>query len=193
MASPERTRPAQQDAAGARLDALLAEFGGILRTTIRHLCRGSQGLQADEIEQEVRIRLWQSLQDERIVSSPASYLKRIAVTAVIDAVRRIKARREEPLPPAELQAERPPGRSPAVVTPLERVEAGETVTLVERALQRLQPPRERAVRLHLQGFGPLEIAQLQGWTEPKTRNLVYRGLTDLRRELRASGLDVEAQ
>ena len=33
----------------------------------------------------------------------------------------------------------------------------------------------------------MEIASLMGWTEPKTRNLLYRGLSDVRAELTAMG------
>lgn len=30
-----------------------------------------------------------------------------------------------------------------------------------------------------------------GWTEPKARNLIYRGLEDLRETLRAEGIEYE--
>ena len=36
-----------------------------------------------------------------------------------------------------------------------------------------------------------EIADLSGWTEPKARNLVYRGLSVVRAHLRAGGLEFE--
>jgi DNA-directed RNA polymerase specialized sigma24 family protein len=46
--------------------------------------------------------------------------------------------------------------------------------------------------LHLEGMTTQEIGNLLGWTEPKARNLVYRGLQDLREQLRAEGVDYEA-
>ena len=52
--------------------------------------------------------------------------------------------------------------------------------------------RQRAVRLHLEGMTTTEIGSLMEWTEPKARNLVYRGLADLREALRAEGIDYEA-
>jgi DNA-directed RNA polymerase specialized sigma24 family protein len=34
-----------------------------------------------------------------------------------------------------------------------------------------------------------EIGEILGWSEPKARNLVHRGLKDLRRELLVEGID----
>ena len=115
------------------------------------------------------------------------------MNAVIDAVRQVRSRREESLHPAEAGSEGQPQLAAAEPSPFEQVAGGETAELVERGLQRLEPSRGRAVRLYLQGFGSQEIADLSGWTEPKARNLLYRGLEDLRRELRANGLDLEAR
>jgi RNA polymerase sigma-70 factor (ECF subfamily) len=44
------------------------------------------------------------------------------------------------------------------------------------------------VRMHLAGYERHEIADLLGWTEPKTRNLLYRGLSDLRQILESWGI-----
>jgi RNA polymerase sigma-70 factor (ECF subfamily) len=49
--------------------------------------------------------------------------------------------------------------------------------------------RRITVGLYLQGMTTEEIGGLLGWSEAKARNLVYRGLKDLRRELRALGID----
>ena len=48
-----------------------------------------------------------------------------------------------------------------------------------------------AVELYLQGMSSHEIADLLDWSEPKARNLIYRGLNDLRKDLRAEGIDLE--
>jgi DNA-directed RNA polymerase specialized sigma24 family protein len=56
-------------------------------------------------------------------------------------------------------------------------------------MARLPDRRRTAVGLHLEGLTTQEIADLLGWSEPKARNLVYRGLNDVRQSLkgRASG------
>ena len=53
---------------------------------------------------------------------------------------------------------------------------------------RFPPPDGRPVRMHLAGYPREEIAKLMGWTEAKTRNLLYRGLADLRERLTAEGI-----
>jgi RNA polymerase sigma-70 factor (ECF subfamily) len=56
---------------------------------------------------------------------------------------------------------------------------------LERALSGLAPERRVAVRLHLDGKHLNDIAELLGWTSAKARNLLYRGLDDLKGRLEA--------
>ena len=63
----------------------------------------------------------------------------------------------------------------------------ETAEQVERAIQSIHASRRAVVRMHLMGHSREEIAQLLGWTEAKTRNLLYRGLADVRERLVAEG------
>jgi RNA polymerase sigma factor (sigma-70 family) len=117
------------------------------------------------------------------------------MTATLDAVRRIKAKREEQLRPVEDEYEdegaplalfSDPNRSP-------EAEAGrkQLAGKVQAALSRLSDNRRRAVGLYLEGMTSQEIATLLGWSEPKARNLLYRGLSDLRAQLRAEGIEYE--
>src|SRR5262245_37140997 len=81
----------------ARFNSILDEYGKFLRAAIAKLCPTDLGLQYNDIEQDARIRLWQALERGNEINNLTSYLYRIAATATIDAVRRIKARREEQL------------------------------------------------------------------------------------------------
>jgi len=181
--------------AESRLNAILDEYGAFLRRTIAHLCPKDLGIHFNDIEQDARLRLWRALQSEREIRDPASYLYRIAMTATLDAVRRIKAKREEQLRLVEDEYEdegapltlfSDPNRSP-------EAEAGrkQLAGKVRTALSRLSDNRRRAVGLYLEGMASQEIATLLGWSEPKARNLLYRGLCDLRARLRAEGIDYE--
>jgi RNA polymerase sigma-70 factor (ECF subfamily) len=42
--------------------------------------------------------------------------------------------------------------------------------------------------MHLSGYDRDDIARALGWSEGKTRNLLYRGLDDVRRRLAAMGI-----
>ena len=83
--------------AEVRFNAIVEEYGKYLRNVIGKLCPSDLGLQHTDIEQEARIRLWRALQSGREILDPASYIYRIVATTTIDAIRRVKARREEQL------------------------------------------------------------------------------------------------
>jgi RNA polymerase sigma-70 factor (ECF subfamily) len=180
----------------AKFNAIIEKFGDFLRNTIAQICPKDLGIHFDDIEQDARLRLWRALQDEREILNLASYIYRISVTATIDAIRRVKTRREDQLRLAEEGDEREKG---AVMflklnpneSPERVAERQIMVQKVEAALARLPADRRRTVGLYLEGMTSQEIADLLGWSEPKARNLVYRGLKDLRRELRAVGVEYE--
>jgi RNA polymerase sigma-70 factor (ECF subfamily) len=168
----------------SRLQLILAEYGGWLRRVLRKLCPSRRGIQVEDLEQEVAVRLWRSLRTGREIENLTSFLYRVAATATVDALRRVEARREEPLTPGD-EGE---GDGPAVLRAPEPDPevAARTAQLGRRlreALAELPDNRRRAVSFHLQGFTTQETADLLGWTEAKARNLTYRGLDDLRRRL----------
>ena len=68
------------------------------------------------------------------------------------------------------------------------LEGSELANRVARAIDEIPASRRPAVRMHLAGYPREEIARLMGWTEAKTRNLLYRGLADLRERLTAEGI-----
>lgn len=179
-------RPSDQ--VSTALDQVVGRFAERVRVIgIQH---GLQGSDVDDLVQEVRVRLWKALESgDRILAVPAAYVHRAATTAAIDLLRRRRARRETPV-----RLSRPSGLAllgegdPADVG----TEMGELQQQVGRAVEKLIPARRSVVRMYLAGYGREEIADLMGWTEPKTRNLLYRGLADLREELTAMGIGPEA-
>jgi RNA polymerase sigma-70 factor (ECF subfamily) len=171
-------------------ESVLAEFGALLRSLLRRSRPERYGIDLDDLEQEARIRLWKVLGRERKIDRPASYVYRVASSVMIDAVRRVRARREDAIDPSAEAVELPivsPAASPELA-----VRRAELSAAVARAVGALDPNRSRAVRLHLQGFTTTEIAGLLDWTEPKARNLVSRGMADLRQALAAEGIAVDS-
>ncbi len=181
--------------AEARFNTIVEEYSKLLRSAIVQACPRDLGIQTGDIEQEARLRIWQALLREREIENLASYLYRIAVTTTIDAIRRMKARREEQL---VLEEEAEDEASSGLSLPAhpdgspERVAQREQIaTKIRLALTRLQASRRRAVEFHLEGFTNLEITELLGWSEPKVRNLIHRGLKDLRSQLQTEGISLE--
>jgi RNA polymerase sigma-70 factor (ECF subfamily) len=176
-------------------NALIKEHGGILRATIIRLCPRDLGLQFDDIEQEARLRLWRGIASEREIRDPASYIYRIAVTVTIDAIRRSKTRREEQLEDDDNQEQfnRVHHATSASDSPDRVAERQQIIGRVEAVLAGFSEDRRRAVALYLQGLNTTEIGDTLLWSEPKARNLLYRGLKELRRQLRAEGIDYEIE
>ena len=167
------------------LETTLRRFGEELRRIARSFRLA--GDDVDELEQEVRLRLWKALRTgEKIGVAPASYVQQTARSAAIDLFRRRRARREEPIPDV-------PGREPMIAAGVENQLAGRDLAAsLDRALAELVTSRRGVVRMHLAGYPRQEIANLMGWSEAKTRNLLYRGLDDLRRQLATMGIGPEA-
>src|SRR5262249_2029804 len=179
--------------AEAQFNAIIDEYGRFLSQTIIRLCPKDMGLEFNDIEQEARLRLWNALQSESEIRNPASLLYRIAFTATLDALRRVKVKREEQLLLAGDEDEdgaaphafpSDPGPSPEL-----EAERRQLVVKVQSALSRLPDNRRRAVGLYLEGFNSREIADLLGWSEAKARNLIYRGRRDLRTQLCKEGIE----
>jgi len=190
--SDERSAEAVPDP----LEEILERYGSLLRGAIAKVCPKDLGLQFDDIEQEARLRIWRTLQAETEIEKPASYLYRVAVTATLDAIRRAVARREEQLWPTVSDtdsAEAPPMLVPAPATSSPETLAHHRLLLakVRETLARLSPRKRSAVGLHIRGFKPVEIGRLLGWSEPKARSLVYRGLNELKSLLAAEGIEYE--
>jgi RNA polymerase sigma-70 factor (ECF subfamily) len=162
------------------LDAALAGFTDLVRRVAwRHRLSDAD---VDEVMQEVRIRLWKASSggespSEQVFRSPASYVYRTAASAAIDLIRRRRsghARNTVSLEGEMHVADDAP-------TAQAELEGAELAEQVERAIESIPASRRAAVRMYLRGYSREDIADLMSWSEAKTRNLVYRGLDDLRR------------
>jgi RNA polymerase sigma factor (sigma-70 family) len=141
---------------------------------------GVDGVDVDLVLQETRVRLWRMAErGEDLAGIGPALVYRLAAGAAIDLLRRRDARREEP---AEALALLPAREA----HPLDRVALTEAL---HRCFSRLHMARRAVVGMHLHGAPKEEIAALLRWTEAKTRNLLYRGLDDLRGCLRAAGFE----
>ncbi len=169
----------------AAIDRLLERFGDVARRA--GSAHGLQGDEIDEVLQDVRIRIWHAGADHaKLETMTASYVYRAAVSAAVDMLRRRRARHEQPLDDGTGAAFDVP------VHPREEADqhaiADETQLAVAAALATMVPNRRAVVRMFLSGYSREEIGSLLGWSEAKARNLLYRGLDDLRHRLIAKGI-----
>jgi RNA polymerase sigma factor (sigma-70 family) len=165
----------------ALLDDIVRRFAGSIRATgARYRLPPSD---IGEAEQEVRIRLWRVCgTSENVARLSASYLQRVVTTSVLDLLRR--RRRSATHDPVEDLPLPAPGPGPDA-----DVEAASLGTVVRAGVESLGLARRTVVKLHLEGYRRDEIEALLNWSEAKTRNLLYRGLSDLREFLVARGIE----
>jgi len=176
--------PSLPDSLSIELEAQLGRYASRVRAAAaRYRLAGAE---VEEVIQEVRIRLWQALKDGgNVTQAPASYVYRTAVSAAIDLIRRRRARREVDLNPDGPSVEHVDRAArPGDVA----AEENELADIVNQEIATLPKDRALAVRLHLTGYPREEIASLLGWSEARTRHLIYRGLEQLRTRLTARGI-----
>jgi len=113
----------------------------------------------------------------------SSYLYKVAHSALVDEIRRVRRRRESDLDDEAV--------GPVAVTRQdpERLAASREIgRAVQDCLSRLSRERRLAVTLYLQGHSVPEASRVLDWPAKRTENMVYRGLADLRECLLAKGM-----
>lgn len=164
------------------LEATLRRLANMIRAVgARH---GLDDADLDLLMQDVRIRLWQAHPDsEEIGRLPTSYVYRTARTAAADLIRtrRRHQEREPALDVAPTSALAAPQTSDATAL------VADLGAAIGVALGKMVQARRVVVQFHLQGYDRDEMRALLGWSDDKLRNLLYRGLQDLRTHLTAMG------
>jgi RNA polymerase sigma factor (sigma-70 family) len=180
--------PDATDPISPALDAIVARFGRMLRHVARQ--RGVPEEELAEVIQNLRLRLWRAHPDGRAIAGlGAAYVYQTSISASLDVIRQRRAfggANRTSLTGMKHDPPAPHGASPAAA-----LEEAEDARTVAEAVRTLPEARRVPVRMHLSGYTRDEIARQLGWSEAKTRNLLYRGLEDLRTELRRRGLGPE--
>jgi RNA polymerase sigma-70 factor (ECF subfamily) len=169
----------------SRLESVIAEFAAMVRRVGRQYRLSEADL--DDMMQEVRIRLWRvgsGGDGEKNPPLSTSYVYRTSMTAAIDILRRRRARGGQHTVALDDVAE-PPSNLP---DPSRQVEETELAAQLTQAIEAITPSRRPVVRMYLAGYDREEVAAVLGWSEAKTRNLLYRGLADLRERLVEMGI-----
>ncbi|MEO7360423.1 MAG: sigma-70 family RNA polymerase sigma factor [Gemmatimonadaceae bacterium] len=166
----------------AEIEAALARLERMVRSAGARYGVGDDD--AGALMQDVRIRLWRAHTDsEEIARLPTSYIYRTAATAALDLVR--KRRRNEDREPSLDSA--PTAALVSRTSADHDALASDLGAAIMRELNTMVEARRVVVRMHLSGYEREEMISLLGWTDAKVRNLLYRGLQDLRERLTRAG------
>jgi RNA polymerase sigma-70 factor, ECF subfamily len=151
---------------------------------VRNVCPRWLTDQIDDLTQIATSRILQRLRDTAGTSVvlTSGYIYRAAYNALIDEIRKRRRQRELPMEPDLVPASHEE-------SPERRAEARGIREHVSKCLSALMAARRRAVMLHLQGHSLDEICAILEEPRKKIENLAYRGLADLRRCLKARGIE----
>jgi RNA polymerase sigma factor (sigma-70 family) len=169
------------------LAAILDRFSGYIRANILKYNPRKFGIEIDDVLQDVKIRIWKILRCEKKIAHYSSYIKKIVNSSVIDQFRKLK--REEGVYLFEKNRKIAESRqgSPGAALYAEM----DLKDLVGKAVDGLIESRRRVVKLYLLNMSIEEISLYFNWSKDKTRNLLYRGLNDLKKILKEKNIDYE--
>lgn len=168
-------------------EALIERFSRFIKAHIHKFNLPKFGLDTDDILQEVKIKIWKILDNEKKIFNYSSYIKKIVYSSVIDQLRKLK--REEGVYNHEknqkISEQKNSYLSPG---PLGDRDIKD---IVGQAVEFLIESRRKVVKLYLLNMSIEEIAFYFNWSKDKTRNLLYRGLGDLKKLLKEKEIDYE--
>ncbi len=164
---------------------LLQRHRGLIRTLLNRNSHRFGHVDADDVEQEVALRLYQVLKRETKIQHPASYIASVVNTTLLDVIRKAGRRLPEGADSSQTEPVSPE-QEPAL-----RLQHQQQLQQVEHCLQQLPTNRAIAVRLHLQGYSHREMADITGWSTGKIRNLVSRGMQTLKARLKERGVELD--
>lgn len=171
MADGDRSR-------GDGSEELIRRYSKLVRTAVVRVAGAESATIVDDVEQKVAVALWQAMPNEQMPSHPSSYLYRAAVRETVRALKELHR-----VALVELDEER---RDP-LPDPEQQLESRQLGDAIRAAFSTLSQHRRRAVQAHLMGYDVQEIMSMQGWSYNRARNLIARGMADLRRELARRG------
>lgn len=168
------------------LENLLTRFSNLIKTHIQKYHPQRFGLDPEDIAQDVRIKLWKLIDSEKNISNYASYIRKIVNTSVIDQFR--KLRRDEGI----FHYEKMKRVSEKEKFYIEETEPNSHLKeLVAQAVDSLIESRKQVVKLYLLELSVEEISSYLQWSHDKTRNLLYRGLANLKDKLKEMSIEYE--
>lgn len=167
-------------------ESLIKNFTGLIYFHIKKFNIQKNVLDYDDISQEVILKLWKVTNNEKKIKHYSSYIKKVVNSTIIDYLR--KSRRQQQVISSKMQ-EKIFEKQAAFKEKDDQKNI--LVKKIYSAVESLLESRKKVVKLYLLDLTIEEISILYNWTEDKTRNLLYRGLSDLKKSLKENGIEYE--
>jgi RNA polymerase sigma factor (sigma-70 family) len=175
------------------IENALEAFSLLIRSAIRKTCPSIDKSDMDDIEQEVKIAVWKEIRkSEKEIRNLGSYIWRVAYTTTSKVMKRLSAQRRALIDPQdEALDEEEKFKTSRMDLPEIQLQNKELAEIIRESVDSLIESRKQVVKLYLSGLTADEITKYFGWSDGKARNLLSRGLTDLRKGLGEKGIEIE--
>jgi RNA polymerase sigma factor (sigma-70 family) len=166
-----KTRKFLEDLSVSIRNIILASFPNLTRE------------EREDIDDEVKLKLWRKVARGKKIDNLRSYLWRVVYTTALDLI----AEKNNHLPlESILGTEEGDNKAPDdLLLPDHATRDREIRLRLEKALGALPERRQAVARLYFSGRGIPQIADSLGWRKNQVRHLLYRGLADLRKAISA--------
>jgi RNA polymerase sigma factor (sigma-70 family) len=165
--------------------ALVVKAVAVLRPEVR-------GVTADDVEQEVSIRLFNLIKSDREIENISSYIYRITANVIIDLARKNqKHTNETSMPDEKDEDDYRPDLISESLKPEQQLANENLMHKVLAVIETLPEARRIAVKLRLQGFSIKEMSEMTGGSFYKAENLSKRAMTALKNKLKDLGIEYE--
>jgi RNA polymerase sigma factor (sigma-70 family) len=183
----------QMNTSTEKIDAIervINEFSSLIRSAIRKTSPSVDPFQMDDIEQEVKIKIWKEIiKSEKKILNLGSYIWKVTYTTTCRIMKTLSMERKMAWSQSEESQDfventaRDNGSSPN-----HHLEKKELMEIIKETIDSLIESRRAVLKLYFIGMDQPEITEYFGWSEGKVRNLLSRGLEDLRKALQERGL-----
>ncbi len=151
------------------------------------------GITADDVIQEVSIRIIKILESDREIENLSSYIYRTAANVIVDLARKHKRHLNDVTLPGQHEEDDiyhadliSPESEPDQLVVDQEIQ----VKILE-TIETLPESRRIAVKLRLQGYSVKEMSELTGWPFYKAENLSKRAMAALKEKLKKINIDYE--
>lgn len=175
-----------------QLEQIFIQHQPLIQKAVKAQQVNIQGVTADDVYQEVSIRLLNLLKSDREIENLSSYIYRTTANVIIDLARKHKKHLMDVSMPD--QSDEDDYRHELVSTqsePDQEVSGEEVQVKLLQAIESLPQSRRLAVKMRLQGYSVKEMCELTGWAFYKAENLSKRGMAALKDKLKQLNIDCE--
>ncbi len=170
------------DSSEEKFFEIIDRFSGLIKAIIFKNLYQSR-VDPEDIEQEVRFKLWRFLKKGKTIENLPSFIMKAVYTITMDELRKLRKQ----MPPgdaAELKhlylLSETFGDGRTEDSPVDALEQRELGGQVLGAIETLSENRKQVLRLFVRGLSVDEISAFFGWDRIKVRHFLYRGIDDLR-------------